>query len=171
MNYRALFVVFLSALFLAGCGSMPKTPDLLVENAKGGKMFSEKDTFEVKQSLASVTAVLKGKLSECFKKQIEVNYWQYGTYHHDVYMFTPKLSASKEKARLTLQKMNDSVGTANLGGMPPEGWYMMVVDAYPVDKGTTRVETYFQDTDNKNVFTAVKAWMTGTNTGCPDLTK
>ncbi len=175
MLYKHLIVFSLFTGVLTGCGSMPKTADLLVENAQGGKMFSQKDSFVVHQPVSRVAAVLKEKSAECLQRKVTSSHWeQQGSSNvHRVQSvsFTPIMQITKERARLTVQLKDVSQGTTNLGGMPPDGWYAMVVDAYPVDKSTTRVESYFQDSGYDVMHAAVKPWVTGTNTGCPDLTQ
>ncbi|MDP2762393.1 MAG: hypothetical protein Q8O64_18665 [Sideroxyarcus sp.] len=168
-------IVFaLFALLLAGCGSMPKTPELLIQNVKGGSMFSEQDVFEVKRPVTEVSEVLKNKAHECLKQKVSSTSNTGGPgiqlMRTDVRAFTPKVVVGKQRARLTLQTKVIE-GSTELGDIPPDGWYMMVVDAYSVDSRTTRVETYFQQPGYRGAFTAIKLWATGKNMGCPDLTK
>lgn len=174
MSYKHLFVFSFFTLLLTGCGSMPSTPDLLVQNAKGGKVFSKKDSFVVQQPVSKVTAVLKEKSAECLRRRVDMSYWeQQGNFRvkreHSV-TFTPQMKLGKERARLTVQVKDVSQGTTNLGDIPPNGWYVMVVDVRPVDQRTTRVESYFQYTGYESMHAAVKPWVTGKNSGCPDLT-
>lgn len=165
------FIVFsFLALLLTGCGSMPRTPEVLVENVKSGSMLSDKDAYVVKRPLAQVTGVLKEKSAECLNQKIETSWWERGLHRRMVTAFTPRVTASKERTRLTLQSKIIE-GSTEVGDPPPEGWYMMVVDAYAVDKNTTRIESYFQQSSYKGAFTATKAWVTGANMGCPDLTQ
>ncbi len=176
MSYKHLFVFSLFTVVLTGCvGSMPKSADLLVQNAQGGKMFSKKDSFEVQQPVSKVAAVLKEKSAECLQRQINSSHWeQQGSFqvHRERSIdLTPIMQVTKERARLTVQLKDVSKGNINLGGMPPEGWYVMVVDAYPLDKHKTRVDSYFQYTGYDGMYAAVKPWVTGANAGCPDLTQ
>ncbi len=169
MSYKRLFTLL--AILLTGCGSMPKTPDLLVQNAKDGKMLSDKDVFEVKRPLSQVTAVLKEKSAECLQRNVETSWWQNGTRRQQIITLTPKIVLSKDHTQLTLQTKHTEAGTFNAGGMPPDGWYMMVVNAYSTDNRTTRIESYYQESSFKGAFTAIKPWVTGANSGCPDLTQ
>lgn len=133
-------------------------------------MFSDKDFFEVKRPLSQVSAVLKDKSTECLQRKIELTWWERGLHRRQVTAFTPKMTYSKDRTRLTLQAKIVE-GTTELGDIPPDGWYLMVVDAYLVNANTTRIENYFQHTSYKGAFAAIKPWVTGTNTGCPDLTE
>lgn len=172
---RTNFSVFAFLIvLLAGCGSMPKTPEILVQNAKDGKMMSEKDVFEVKRPIAEVTEVFKKKAHECFRQEVSSALHDASPgiklNRREVRAFTPKVVVSKQRTRLTLQS-KVTEGSTELGDIPPDGWYMMVVDAYPANKNTTRVESYYQSTAYHGAYTAVKLWANGTNMGCPDLTQ
>jgi hypothetical protein len=158
------------ASVLAGCGSMPKTPELLIQNAKDGGVFSKKDSYEVKRPISQVTAVLKDRSSACLRKQLSTSYWQGGLKHTHTEVLTPKVAVGRDKTRLTVQMKDISPNVIVVGDPPPDGFYQMVVDAYPADKGTTRIETYFQS-GHDGMFTAVKPWVTGASDGCPDLTQ
>ena len=170
MRFKNYFVISFLAGVLAGCGSMPKTPDLLVQNANDSKMYSEKDVFEVKRPISQVTTVLKEKSAECLQRKIESRWREGGLNRRQVTALTPKVEVSKDHTQLTLQTKTVE-GSTDLGDIPADGWYIMVVNAYPKDKSTTRVESYFQYTAYKTAFTAIKPWVTGSNLGCPDLTQ
>lgn len=174
-NNFKLFISATLAFSLVGCGSMPKTPDMLVENAKSGAMVSEKDVFEVNKPIEQVSEVLKKKSHECFEQ--EISFASYGgstggikTYRRESRELTSKMHAGKQRTRLTLQVKNTG-GSTELGGPPPDGWYFLVVDAYPEGKSKTRVEAYYQHTMFHSAFTAIKPWVTGTDMKCPDLTE
>lgn len=167
---RALFIAAITAVSLSGCGSFPKTPDLLVENAKGEKMFSEKDVFEVKKPLPQVTALLRKRSAECLQQDVTVRAPRGSMMATDTHRLTPKVEVTKNRTRMTMQKKTIT-GLGEMGDIPPDGWYILVVDAYAKDKTTTRVESYFQFSAFKGAFTAIKPWMTDPDAGCPDLTQ
>jgi hypothetical protein len=175
MSCRKLFVFSFIALFLAGCGSAPKTPDMLVENANSKGMFSEKESFEVGKPLAQVSDLLRKKSHECFDQSI--SFVAHGDSSGGIRMdrretrqITSKVAADRQHTRLTLQ-VKSTGGSTDLGDIPPDGWYFMVVDATPEGKNKTRVETYYQHTQFHGAFTVIKPWLTGTGAGCPDLTQ
>lgn len=169
--FRTRFIVFLLlAVSLVGCGSMPRTPELLVQNAKDGSMYSDKEVFEVKRPISQVTAVLKEKSAECLQRKVETRWIQNGMKRRQVVALTPTVKAHKDYTQLALQSKTIE-GATELGGIPPDGWYMMVVNAYPVNKSATRIESYYQHNSYKGAFTAIKPWLTDTNSGCPDLTQ
>lgn len=158
------------ASMLGGCGTMPATADLLIENAKGGSMFSKKDSYEVKRPVSQVTAVLKDRSSACLSKRLTFSHWEGNLRRTHINVLTPKVTVGRDKTRLTVQVKDESPNVIVVGNPPPDGFYQLVVDAYPVDKNTTRVETYYQSTYD-GMFTAIKPWVTGSSEGCPDLTQ
>lgn len=170
---KSLFGLLASAALafvLAGCGTPSNTPDLLIQNVQAGGMFAKKDSFEVKRPISQVTAALKDRSSACLHKRLESSYWQNGLRHVHVEVLTPKMAVSKERTRLTVQVKDESPNTVVVADPPPDGFYQVVVDAYPVGKGTTRVETYSMSAYD-GMFTAIKPWVTGASDGCPDLTQ
>ena len=167
---RTLFIAFaFSVTLLTGCGTFPRTPDILVQNAKDGTMFSDKDEFVVKRPIEQVADVFKKKSAECLNIQVTRTWKGNGILHKEVLAYKPSLTVDKQRVRLMLQ--TKVLNNPDLAGPPPDGWYMMVADAYPVDKNTTRVESYVQWPGENIVFKAVKHWANGTNMGCPDMTK
>lgn len=175
MNYKHFIVFSFLAMSLSGCISAPRTADAIVQSAKKGKMFTAKQEFEVDRSLAEVTHILKMRSHQCLRTGI--SFAAAGDTSGGIRMdkevsrqLTPKLFASAKHTRLTVQvKATD--GTKELGGMPRDGWYMLVVDAYPANHHKTRVENYYQQTSFREVFNAIKPWLTGSKKDCPDLTK
>lgn len=164
-----------SLLVLAGCGAAPKTPEAMIDNAKSGGMFSEKESFVVNAPLSKVSAVLKKKAHECLDKGI--SFTAAGDTSGGIRMdrvesrkLTPKVTVGKSHTRLTVQ-VKSTGGSMDVGDMPDDGWYFMVVDAYAEGGSKTRVESFYQQSSFHEAFKAIKPWVTGTDSGCPDLTK
>lgn len=170
MNLRHTAFPILFALALGGCGSFPTTPELMVQNAKEGKAYSDKDVFEVNRPLAQIEGVFRKKADECLRAQIaarrEVGP---GMYRNETRVYVPKVVADKQRVRLTVQTALTDVTEA--GPIPDDGWYVLVADAYPIDAKTTRVERYVQWPGWRSAYGAIKHWSNGTNMGCPDMTK
>jgi hypothetical protein len=168
---RTLFITLgFFSLLLTGCGSMPRTPDILVQNAKSESMFSEKDVFVVKRPINQVADVFRKKSTECLNVTVTRSWWDNGVYRQELRTYKPSMTVDKQRVRLMLQTKVVS-GSTELGGPPPDGWYMLVADAYPEGKNSTRVELYVQWTGDKIAFKAVKHWANATSMGCPDMTK
>jgi hypothetical protein len=54
---------------------------------------------------------------------------------------------------------------------PEGGYYLLVADAYPVDKSRTRVQMFGPSIGYDVLIRAIKGWASGENLGCPDMTK
>jgi hypothetical protein len=170
MNFRNTAFGILAAIALSGCGSFPSTPDIMVQNAKEGKAYSDKDVFEVNRPIAQIESVFRKKADECLRAKTESRRYEGGMYRREVRVYTPKVVADKQRVRLTVQTITVE-GATEGGPIPDDGWYILVADAYPVNAKTTRVESYVQWPGWRSAFRAVKHWSNGTNMGCPDLTE
>lgn len=166
---RSLPVVILLSVLLAGCGSLPKTADTLRKNARGGAMFSEKDTVDVKRPVSQIADTFRKKAPECLQKKVAASWDQGGLRRRQVRAFKPTLKVGKDRVELALQSLIVEGGTDV--GAPPDGWFIVVVDAYALDKQTTRVELYKHAPGYSAVLPAIKNWATGQNMGCPDFTQ
>ena len=173
MSYRSISVIILAS-FIAGCSNMPSTANDLVKGVNAKDIFSKKDVYTVDKPLSRVAAILKYKSNECLKKRTDSTNLQatgIGTtgYRTTSYVFTPHVLVSRKRVRLAVQYKDVSEGTLSVG--PANGWYFLVVDAYPENRHKTRVESYYRSTTFTTVQPAVKTWLTGSTAGCPDLSK
>jgi hypothetical protein len=170
MSRLNVIIFVLLAVLLADCGSLPKTPEILVQNANEGVVTSEKDVFEVKRPLSLVTEVFKKKAAECFQQELIRTWKQGGLDRRQVIAFKPKMIIGKQHTRFALQA-RITEGSTEPGDITPDGGNFLVVDAYMVGRNMTRVESSYQQSSFHGAFTAVKLWATGTNMDCPDLTR
>jgi len=158
-------------LLLVGCITMPETPEILIKNVKDGGIYTEKDIFVVNKPISQIAAVLKNKSAECLQQKVSLTMQDASPgiklNRKEVHVYTPKVTVKNYHVRLTLQE-KVTEGATQLGNPPPDGMYMMVVDAYPIDKNSTRVESYIQS-GGRSAFKAVKLWATGKDMSCPNL--
>lgn len=161
---RAALVLLTALFFLSGCAV--KTAE---EFRKGVRImpFMTLDRFEVERPFKEVTETLRKKAKECLDVRVRLvctncigNSVRYN-------VFTPTFIANPDKTELHLQFKD---GGAIEIGAPREGFYVLVLDATPVDKKRTRVEIYRSSPDEKFIHKAMRGWVTGDNVGCPDLT-
>jgi hypothetical protein len=68
-------------------------------------------------------------------------------------------------------QFHHEAGVLNVSEEPEGGYYLLVADAYPINKNKTRVDLYGLSMGHDVLIKAVKGWATGENVGCPDLTK
>jgi len=170
MTRRSLSLAVLLSASLAGCMTLPRTPELTRKSAQSGAALTEKDIFEVKRPLPQVADAFQRKAPECLSKRVTGRWMENGVMRRQVRAYKPTVNVSKEHVELILQSRIVE-GSTELGGIPPDGWYIVVADAYPVDRNTTRVELYKHAIGHSIVLKAIKGWATGANMGCPDLTQ
>lgn len=172
-HIRAIAAAAAVAALLSGCGTMGRTPDKLISQVKNMNNPSAIQKYEVDRPLAQVTSTLKEQARRCLAVTVtnthQGNYA--GTTQTDVLTYTPRVTAGGHRTRLTLQKgFGEEVRMVGEDKPEPDGWYIMVVDAYPAGPHRTRVEAYSGNGDNV-AFKAVKHWIEGDNLGCPDMSR
>lgn len=169
MNLPHLSVLLSVALLLSGCASQPKTADQLRDNVKRNATFSSRDVFEVKKPYRQVSDTMRKKWLECLDSTATGTLHRGGNlYATQTNVYKPKVAVTAQRTELTLQHKVTS-GSTQLGGPPPEGFFIIVTDVYPTDKNTTRVDVQKHTIGYQGVMKAVRHWAEGTNMGCPDL--
>ena len=164
-------LIFLAlAVAVGGCASQPKTADQLRDNVKHNAMFSGRDVFEVKRPYRQVSDTLKKKWLECLDSTTSASFHRGGnTIGSANYIYRPKVADTPQRTELTLQQKVSGTGITQLGGPPPDGFFVLVTDVYPVDRNTTRVDVQKHVPGFAGAMKAVRSWAEGTNMGCPDL--
>lgn len=173
MSRPNLIAFIFFVVLLAGCADSPRTADLLIQNARDEVLLSTKDAFVVNLPIGRVSNMLNKMADECIHQKVTRNFrdasGEVAVNITQTIELIPKVIVDKERTRLTVQyKVIE--GIPEMGNIPPNGLYFMLVDAYPVDKYTTRVESYYQQTSFHALFQAVIPWVTGRNMTCPNLT-
>ena len=133
--------------------------------------FKLLETYEVARPFQDVSSTLRKKAKECLA--ITINWTiDYGILHPNrkgIDTYKPTFIANPKRAELHVQ-LNRSAVTAI--GSPPDGPYRVVLDAAPIAKDRTRIDTYvLSNTDDGLIRKAMRGWVSGDNLGCPDLTK
>jgi len=175
MNHSYSFAVLFAGL-LSGCITPAAIPETVVDVAKQHNSQTESDIIDTHQSYAHISTLLKNKSGECLRKQVSSEMYagtSGGQQHYltQIVAFTPNVTVSNQKTRLTLQSKIIS-GSTEIGmSPPPDGWYYLVVDVYPAGKNNSRVEMYYQKTASSYhvTYDAVKSWVTGKSLSCPDF--
>ena len=161
------FLVIAITLITAGC-AMP-------QNAEEFRQFTRKspfkstDTYEVARPLSEVSSTLRKKTNECLAYTIKTTTTTDFVFKKTkTHTYKPTLITNPSRAELHLQLNRSEVIQV---GAPPDGGYHVVLDATPITKGRTRIDTYALSmaTDDKVILMALKGWVTGDNLGCPDL--
>lgn len=157
---------------LAGCGAMPLTAEEF-RLAVPKSMMAKMETFEVKRPFRAVARTFKKQAPKCLNKTVTITSTTPGTYAPITSTYTvtykPTVIVSKKKVELHVQHHTDN--TIKVYKEPEGGYFLLVVDAYPIKKNRTRVDIYRPSVGYKVLIKAVKGWSTGKNVGCPDLTQ
>lgn len=162
ISILALAVVLVS--LLSGCETIAGTPQQLISNIKKDGDSDSIQKFEVNRPLPAVSATLKNQSQRCLAVRMRIQTKDFSS----IYTYTPQMSVGRNHSRLTLQwRVNDWFAE---GEPRPNGWYVMVVDAYSAGPNKTRLECY-SGMDKPIVLKAVRNWADGSNLGCPDLTQ
>jgi hypothetical protein len=170
MNKFTFVLAPIVVLALSGCvTSHPQTAQEFRE-AVPGAFLAEVESFEVERPFAEVAEAFQSKAPGCLTGRVKTTSQTNMSYQVIVTAYTPTVQVSAERAEIHLQQHHEQ-GVLNITEEPENGYYLLVVDAYPIDNSRTRVEMYRPSMGYKPIIKAIKGWATGDNMGCPDLTK
>jgi len=155
---------------LSGCGTMGVTPEQLVKNVKGMNDENAISKYVVNRPLSQVTETFRDRAYRCLSVKVQVTTQQGYAIHTDTMVYTPRVKVYKNHTRLTLQKKFEGAIDLSDQKPAPDGYYIMVADAYPAGPNKTRIESYL-GTGEETAMKAVHHWADGSNLGCPDLTQ
>lgn len=159
-----------AAALLAGCTlSQPLTPDEF-RQAIPGAMLGKSETFEVNRAFSDVAKTFQDRAPACLNVAVRTTSQTTTSYQVIDTVYKPTVRVTPARAELHLQQHHKS-GVIKVAKEPEGGYYLMVVDAYPVAAGKTRVQTFGPSIGVDVLMRAFKGWATGENLGCPDLTK
>ncbi|HZW12887.1 MAG TPA: hypothetical protein VFF81_06820 [Noviherbaspirillum sp.] len=165
---KNLAIVCASTTLLSACISLPQTPAEVREAGKTGSTFFTLESIEVQRPFPEVARTFAKKAPECLEFALTSTskpVFGIGSQTSTYAWGKPTLRIDKDKAELHFQGKFVNM----LGKVPPDGWYYMVADAYPLSKNKTKVDIYWARAPL--VVEAVKGWATGENLGCPDPTQ
>jgi hypothetical protein len=128
------------------------------------------ESFEVDRSFKDIGATFQKKAPQCLNIKIESVTQSNTSYHRVVTAYNPSVRISADKAEMILQQHHES-GVIAVSEVPKGGYYLFVVDAIPLAKNKSKVDIYGPTMGYDTLIKAIKGWATGTNLGCPDLTR
>jgi hypothetical protein len=170
MKRLAILTVVLFTMLISGCAiHHPQTAEEF-RKAVPGAFTGKVETFEVNRPFSDVAKTFQTKAPECLNVTIKTTSQTRMSYQVIVTTYKPTVLVTPEKAELHVQ-FHHEAGVLNVSKEPEGGYYLLVADAYPINKNTTRVDLYRPSMGYDVLIKAVKGWATGQNVGCPDLTK
>jgi len=159
------------SLALTGCIST-KHPQSAAEfrQALPGSSNGAVEKYIVYRSLAQVTSAFKKNASKCLNVSIKTTSRTNMSNQVIVTNYKPTVVASKIKVELHVQQ-HHSQGVTKISEEPDGGYYLLVADAIKIAKKKTRLTVYRPRMGFDVLANAVRSWASGTNMGCPDMTK
>ncbi len=171
MNYRVLSTIaIISMVCLSGCvGHMPQSADEFRKELPGA-FLGEVEKFEVNRSFTDIGKTFQKMAPKCLDVRVTSTSQTSTSYQVIVTKWNPTVKITDKRTELHIQQLHEQ-GVMNVYEVPPNGYYMMVVDAVPVSKDKSQVIMYRSSVGNDTLIKAIKGWAAGENIGCPDLTK
>jgi hypothetical protein len=171
MRTRLVPAILLAAA-LSACGTMPKSADEFRRMAPDSS-FATLERFEVDRPFRQVAQTFEQRAEACLRVRVttqsaSVNRSGPSTFRQD---YLPTTRVSPSRAELHIQAHIEGTNLIKVHEEPPGGYYLIVADAFPVGRDRTRIDFYRPTIGHDVLIRAVRAWATGENLGCPDLTK
>lgn len=167
---KQLFAGVAAAAMLSGCVSqMPQTAEEF-RKAIPGAFLTKTETYEVNRPLREVAATFQKKAPECLNVTVRTTSQTTTSYQVIVSAYKPTVVVSRERAELHVQRQHLQ-GVMKVHKEPEGGFYLLVADAYPMEGGKTRIQTFGPSKGHDVLYRAINGWASGENLGCPDLTK
>ena len=168
-NHVISAAVFVTVL-LAGCVTHhPQTAEEF-RQAVPGAFMAKTEEFEVTRPFRDVGETFQKRAPACLKVTIRTTSQSTTSYQVIVTTYKPTVVVTKARAELHVQQYHQS-GVLKVTKEPEGGYYLLVADAYPVDKTRTRVQMFRPSMGYDVLIRAIKGWASGENLGCPDMTK
>ena len=158
---------------LAGCAAkQPMTAEEFRQAISQGAMMTKKEAFEVNRPFRAVADTFRKRAPECLAMSVRTTSTQPGVSHQVIVAdYRPTVIVTGARAELHVQERHKQ-GVIRAVQEPDDGHYLVVADAYLVDKNKTRIEV-FGPTGGPGalIIGSVKKWASGESTACPNFTK
>ena len=162
--------LLLGAALLAGCASQaPQTAEEFRKAAPSAFM-AKTETIEVARPFRDVAATFQKRAPECLEVMVKSISQTATSYQVIDAAYKPTVVVTGERAELHVQQ-DYKRGVIKVYTEPAGGHYLLVADAYPLDKNRTRLQLFEPSMGYDVLIRAVKGWASGENLGCPDMTK
>ena len=171
MHKRPCVIAVLGGLLGACAAKQPMNAEEF-RQAVPAAFMAKKETMEVNRSFRAVADSFRKRGPECLSGRIKTTVSQPGqSFQVIVADYKPTIVVTSERAELHVQERHTQ-GVIRATQEPDDGHYLVVADAYPVDRNRTRLEL-FGPTGGPGalIIRSVKSWASGATTACPDFTK
>ena len=170
MKLEATASVIVLSVLVSGCVTRhPQTADEF-RKAVPGAFLAKVETLDVNRDYVDVSRTFETKAPECLNVTIRTVSQSTTSYQVIVTEYRPTVRVGSERTELHVQQHRKQ-GVLNVTKEPEGGYFLLVVDATPIDRRRTRLVLYGPSVGHDTLIRAVKGWATGDNIGCPDLTK
>jgi hypothetical protein len=164
-------IAIIAALLISGCGTQqPQNAEEFRKQAPGAFLMGN-ETFEVNRPLSQVAAAWQRRAPDCLTASVRTTSQTSTSYQVITTTYKPTVVVGKDRAELHVQREFKGSGVITVGNPPPGGPFIIVADAYPLPGNRTKVQMLAPTKGQDVVIRAIKAWASGENLGCPDLTK
>lgn len=172
MTHRILFALSVVAV-LCSCGSLgqPMSPGEFREAVAGSSLASI-ESFDADRPYAQVVETLRKKANECLKVATTssgtVFQGSTAVREQSRAVYTPTLTMKQPGMELAIQV--DFGEHTTMQKTPIGGFYILVADAMPAGEKVTKLTIYRGSLGRaKEIGSAIRAWVTGASSTCPDL--
>ena len=169
MRNLPLLFAFASVVLSACATSHPQNAEEF-RAAVPGAFMAKTETWEVDRPVGDIASTFQKRAPECLNVRVETESFSTTSYQYIVTAYKPTVQVSNQRAELHVQQLHEQ-GVINVTEVPDGGYYLLVVDAYPMDANRSRMELFGPSRGYDVLIKAVKGWASGENFGCPDMTK
>jgi hypothetical protein len=159
-----------AAVLLTGCVTQHPQNAEEFRKAAPGAFMAKVETHEINRSAREVGATFRSRAPECLNMRVRTVSQAPGSYQVIVSLYKPTVVVTSERSELHLQRHHEA-GVMRVTKEPEGGYYLIVADAYPVDARRSRLQIYGPSKGYDVIYRAIIGWASGTDLGCPDLTK
>ncbi|MGD2113358.1 MAG: hypothetical protein PVI50_08230 [Gammaproteobacteria bacterium] len=162
----------LLVVLLAGCAAMSGHPQTAEEfrQAVPGAFLGELESFEVNRPFPDVAGTFRDRAPECLHATVRTTSRTNMSHQVIVTTYKPTVRVSAGRAELHLQQHRET-GVLNVTRKPGGGYFLLVADAVPVSRNTTRIDLYRPSRGYEVLIRGIKGWAAGDIEGCPDLSR
>jgi len=171
MRGSALSLIFGATLY--GCAALdsPMSANEFRDGVKGSSL-GVVQTFDAKRPYAQVVETLRKKANECLAVSVvsEGSVYQGNMMvrERSLQIYKPTVNVTKDATELSLQVGNGKMNPVQKH--PKDGYYMLVADATPSGRNSTKVTIYRGKWGKgKDIDEAIRGWANGDRLACPDL--